>query len=112
MHILFRIQSHPYIFALSESDADHPASAFCPSAHVSPRDLSDCDAEEEEGSGSWNPEPGGSRAQSTARLAWEWRAEASASAPSSRRRSWSPAANLPDAPLPSPLCLCFHSPLV
>ena len=51
MHVLFGIQSHPHGFALSESDVDHPAFAFCPRAYISPQDQSDGDAEEGEGSG-------------------------------------------------------------
>ena len=89
MHVLFGIQSHPHGFALSESDVDHPAFSFCPWAHISPQDQSDRDAEEEEGSGYRNRRQGSEN--SSPGLGVEGGAHAS---------------------LPSPPCLCFHSPLV
>ena len=61
----FLVPSLIHVFALSESDVDHPAFAFCPWAYISPQDQSDRDAEEEEGSryrnrrqGSENSSPG------------------------------------------------------
>ena len=47
-----------HVFALSESDVDHPAFAFCPWAYISPQDQSDPDAEEKEGSGYRNRRQG------------------------------------------------------